>query len=199
MNVKISSQHTFLAGFWWDNNLEFNHYTVDIDMLTATADVVEQNIAFLRLRYILEDTMTNVVFVNQDDESAVEQLKSAGIAVAVLPEDPVDQVIGMALHAKLSAVVENRIVIRAVRLKSVKGDNIVYEHSDVEFNPLFSQSGWWSTADPEDTETVETADRVTVITAGRRWRDLELSWSADTETDSSENVVMFGEFRRDED
>jgi len=30
MNVKISSQHKFLAGFWWNNRLEFNYYTVDV-------------------------------------------------------------------------------------------------------------------------------------------------------------------------
>lgn len=198
MNVKISSRHNFLAGFWWDDSLEFNSYTLDIDMTTATADIIEQNIAFLRLRYIIEDTLSNVVFINQQETEAIENLKAAGVCVAVLPEDPVDQIVGMALHSKLSSVVEDRIVIRAVRLQSIKGDNIVYEHSDNELNPLFEQYGWWSTTDPEDTETTESSDHVTVITSSRRWRDLDMAWMSDVDTESSENVVVFGEFRRDE-
>ena len=201
MNVKISSQHKFLAGFWWNTRLEFNYYTVDVDMLTATVDIVEQNIAFLRLRYIIEDTLSDIVFINQTEIDTIRSMKQAGIRVAVLPEDPVDQIVGMVLHTKLSLVVEDRIIIRGIRLQSVKGDDIVYEHNEVEFNPFFDRHGWWSTIDPADTETVDTPNNVTAITAARRWRDLGMSWIEDSNIDLTKtgNVVVFGEVRRDED
>lgn len=199
MNVKLSSQHTMLAGFWWDNALNFNNYTVHIDLLTATSDVIEQNIAFLRLRYILEDTLSDVVFVNQTETDVIDRCRAAGIQVAVLPEDPVDQIVGMALHAKLSAVVEDRLIVRAVRLSSSRGDNIVYEHSDAESNLLFDQSGWWSTVDPEDTVSIGVRDKSSVITSRRRWQELDLSWFCDTDSTAKENVVVFGEFQRNED
>jgi len=199
MNVKLSSQHTVLAGFWWDNTLNFNNYTVNIDMLTATNDVVEQNIAFLRLRYILENTLSDVVFINQEETDVIKRCLDAGIQVAVLPEDPVDQIVGMALHAKLSAVVEDRLVIRAVRLSSNRGDDIIYEHSEAEFNLLFEQPGWWSTMDPVDTENTGAVDKSSVITSRRRWQELDLSWFSDTDSATKENVVVFGEFQRNED
>lgn len=199
MNVKLSSQHTVLAGFWWGNALNFNSYTVHVDMLTATGDVVEQNIAFLRLRYILENTLSDVVFVNQEETDVIDKCLDTGIRVAVLPEDPVDQIVGMALHAKLSAVVEDRLIIRAVRVSSSRGDNIVYEHSDAEFNLLFDQPGWWSTVDPVDTENTGTVDKASVIASRRRWQELELSWPSDTDSVAKENVVVFGEFQRNED
>lgn len=198
MNVKITSRHELLAGFWW-SQLEFNRYQIEIDLLTATRDIVEQNIAFLRMRYIIEDALANVVFVQHTETEVIESLTQAGVQVAVTPEEPVDQIIGMILHSKLSAVTEGRVIVRSVRLSSTKGDDIVYEHDDAEFNPLMEQAGWWSNLEPDDVETVGDDDRISVITAGRHWRDLDMPWSETEESDSTENVVVFGEFRRDED
>jgi hypothetical protein len=201
MNVKLSSQHKLLAGFWWNNRLEFNYYTIDIDMLTATADIVEQNVAFLRMRYIVEDTLSDIVFINQTEIDTIHDMKQAGIRVAILPEDPVDQVVGMILHTKLNLVGEDRIIIRGIRLQSIKGDGIVYEHNEVEFNPFFNQPGWWCTIDPEDTETIDSPSNITAITATRRWRDLGMTWSNDINVNSTDtgNVVVFGGSKKDED
>jgi len=202
MNVKISSNHEFLAGFWIPDELEFNHYTVNIDMLTATNDVLEQNIAFLRLRHILEVTLSNVIFVAASDTDRIELFESADLRVAVTPTEPVDQIIGMILHAKLGAVLDGRIQIRSIKLSSVKGDGIVYEHDDAEYNPLMSETGWWTNNDPDDIKTVGAVD-VTSITSARRWRELELQWpisSNDAESTSEDagNVVVFGNFHKDE-
>jgi hypothetical protein len=199
MNVKISSQHKFLAGFWFDSQLNFNHYTVEVDMLTATPDILEQNVAFLRIRYILEDALSDVVFINHDETDAIDAMINSGMSVAITPEEPVDQIIGMLIHSKLSTVTQNRVIIRSVRVSSVRGDNIIYEHDDAEFNPLMATDGWWSSLDPDDIRTIGIDDQISVIAANRHWRDLELGWIDTEETESTENIVVFGEFRRDED
>jgi len=205
MNVRISTEHKFLAGFWWAGELSLNHYQIKVDMTTATEDVVEQNTAFLRLRHIIESTLDNTIFINYNETDVIENYRRAGIKLALLPEDPVDQIVGMVLHSKLSTVMENRIMIRCLRLSSVKGDNVVYEHGDVEYNPFYKTAGWWGDLDPDNTENTGSTDpmqiNLTTVSANRHWRDLGLGWdSEENENDQVEgNILVFNGFKRDAD
>lgn len=200
MNVKISSKHKFLAGFWWNNQLFFNHYMLDIDMTTATADIIDQNIAFLRLRYMIEDVFEDIVFIEQNEHDAIDQLESVGLKLAILPIDPVDQIVGMMLQCKFEAVLEGKILIRSVKLSSVRGDDIVYESDHTEYNALAGQSGWWNMLDPDDTTTIEDVAVSRQLNSRKRWREMSMEWSEEStaDVDESENVLVFKDKPRDE-
>lgn len=203
MNVKISTQHKLLAGFWWNNELTFNHYKIKVDMLTVTPDVVEQNIAFLRLRHIIEETLDSVIFINQSETDAIEKFTQANLRLALVPEDPVDQIIGMLLHSKLSAVMEEKILIRSLQVSSVKGDDVEYYQDDLEYNPFFKTAGWWGDRSPDDPQNTGSADpmqhNLSLIAADRRWREIGLGWDEVAEDDDDiGNVLVFKEFKKDE-
>lgn len=205
MNVKISTQHKLLAGFWWNDELTFNHYKIKVDMLTVTPDVVEQNIAFLRLRHIVEETLDGAIFINQTETDTIEKFNQANLKLALVPEDPVDQIIGMLLHSKLSAVMEEKILIRSLTVSSVKGDEVEYHHDDIEVNPFYNTAGWWGDRSPDNLQNTGSDDvmqhNLSLIAADRRWRELGLGWDEaddDYEADGG-NVLVFGEFKKHED
>lgn len=198
MNVKISCNLTFPAGIWWDDSLIMNTYNLRIHMITVASDPANQNIALDRVKYMIDTVFTDVVFVNQSEQTQIELLTAAGIPTAVLPEDPVDQVIGMMLHSKLNAVMEGQMIIRVLELSSSAGDDITYEHAMHEENTLFETPGWWNTVEPECSDSKENSTDLVLIPPGQIWRELNLVWQKQPSAADKENVVVFAEFRNDQ-
>ena len=201
MNVKIGYTSHFIAGVWWDSRLIMSTYTVTFKMITATDSPVDTNTALDRLKYMVEEYLTDSVFVKETDTDQIALLRSAGIKTIAVPEEPVDQIIGMMLYSKISAVMQGAIVLRSVLVSSTAGDDVVYEHDSSESMAPFDQPGWW--AEPTPTCEVETRpehnDKIFVLSTANQWRDLGLEWISDTDDDQDSNVLVFTEFRNDKD
>ena len=201
MNAKITYQTDFLAGVVWENTLLMNHYYLELDFITNTADPVDQNVALLRIRHILEDRLTDSYFVRQDDQDTIERLQLASAKVSELPEDPVDQVIGMILFNKISAITEEKLIMKTLKIKSQLGDSIIYEHDsdDAEF---FAGDGWWNHPGPHCSDFVPMAldsiENLRIIYNAKQWRELNMYWNSDGPVaGESGNVVIFDEHKKD--
>jgi len=201
MNVKIGYTSHFIAGVWWDSRLIMSTYTVTFKMITATDSAQDTNTALDRLRYMVEEYLVDTVFIKDTDQEQIALLKAAGIKIIALPEEPVDQIIGMMLYSKLSAVMEGCMLIRSIMLSSTAGDDVIYEHDAQESAAPFDQPGWWSEPTPAcETESQQPSnDTVFVLNAVNQWRDLGLQWINDVESDQDSNVLVFTEFRNDKD
>jgi hypothetical protein len=202
MNVKIGYTSHFIAGVWWDSRLIMSTYTVTFKMITATDSAQDTNTALDRLRYMVEEYLVDTVFIKDTDQEQIALLKAAGIKTIALPEEPVDQIIGMMLYSKLSAVMEGCMLIRSIMLSSTAGDDVIYEHDAQESVAPFNQPGWWSEPTPvcESESQQPSNDTVFVLNAVNQWRDLGLQWVSDTEDDADDsNVLVFAEFRNDKD
>jgi hypothetical protein len=201
MNVKLGYNLRLTAGIWWDGRLIMNNYDVTFKMLTVSSDHENQNIALDRLRYMADQCFTDTVFVCETEQDQIAKLHAAGIKITVLPEDPVDQIIGMMLFAKMNAIMEGNIVVRSVMLSSTVGDDVIYEHDHTEEIIPFHSPGWW--LDPEPTHEfrseVEDADSVLLIASGTLWREVDLDWNSDPAGTDAENVLVFAEFKNDKD
>jgi hypothetical protein len=201
MNVKIGYTTQFIAAVWWDGRLIMSTYNVTFKMITAGMDPANTNTALDRLKYMIEEYLVDCVFVKDTETDQIKRLKSAGIKVIVMPEEPVDQIIGMMLYSKISAVMEGHMLIRSVMLSSTAGDNVIYEHDQSESLTPFDQPGWWNSTDPTcEQETKRNLEKVFVITAMNQWRDLGLEW-IDVDNNHAEdgNILVFTEFRNDKD
>ena len=201
MNVKIGYTSHFIAGVWWDSRLIMSTYTVTFKMITATDSAQDTNTALDRLRYMVEEYLVDTVFIKDTDQEQIALLTAAGIKTIALPEEPVDQIIGMMLYSKLSAVMEGCMLIRSIMLSSTAGDDVIYEHDAQESVAPFNQPGWWSEPTPVcESESQQPAnDTVFVLNAVNQWRDLGLQWVSDVELDQDSNVLVFTEFRNDKD
>jgi len=202
MNVKIGYTSHFIAGVWWDDHLIMSTYTATFKMITATDSPVDTNTALDRLKYIVEEYLPDSVFINENDTDQIELLQAAGIKTIAMPEEPVDQIIGMMLYSKINAVMDGRILLRSVMLSSTAGDDVIYEHDLSESTAPFDEPGWWTqptpTCEPETKHNAET--NLFVLSTTNPWRDLGLEWIGDTDSEiDTGNVLVFTEFRNDKD
>jgi hypothetical protein len=201
MNVKISYTTQFIAAVWWNGKLIMSNYDVTFKLITAGMDPANTNTALDRLKYMVEEYLIDAVFVNHADIDQIKKLKAAGIKVVVMPEEPVDQIIGMMLYSKISAVMEGHMLVRSVMLSSTAGDSVVYEHDNTESVAPFDQPGWWNSTDPHcEIQAKRNPEKVFVIAATNQWRDLGLEWiDNDNKHNEDGNVLVFTEFKKNED
>jgi hypothetical protein len=202
MNVKIGCTLRLTAGAWFNDHLIMNNYTITLKLLTITTDHTNQNIALDRVKYLVEQCLTDTVFICDSEDDQIELLRAAGIGVTVLPEEPVDQVIGMALFSKFNAIMEGNMLVRSILLSSEAGDDIIYEHDSAEDNHPFENSGgWWNNHEP--THALESApgqpDTLVILPVGKLWREVGLEWDAGTDVETQENILVFAEFKNDKD
>ena len=171
MNVRLKYSLNFVAGTWFEQELLMCNYTVKLDLLTQSMDPADQNTAIERVRWFIENQLHSAVLVNQADSERAEVFYDVGFNVITLPEEPVDQVLGIVLHSKLNAIMEGRISVTTITISSDTG-GIEYVHSDNEVTDLLGESGWWFEPTPlcHDLD-IEDQDPET------EWKDIDLAWN----------------------
>lgn len=197
MNVRLQYDLDFMAGIYYEDSLQLNQYTVSLSMITKTTDADQTNIAMNRIKCFVWSELEHTVFINQIHQEKAEMMSLLGINVTTLPEDPVDQIIGMMLYCKLNAVMEDRMTITDLDIQSTLGDQVWYLHSEEDGLGPFAESGWWSLPSIQH-ETIEhepvSQNVVKVTTTG--WQDYGLEWP--DEVKHTANTVVFANFPRNE-
>jgi hypothetical protein len=141
------------------------------------------------------------VFINGNNLERCELLSRAGVRLTTLPEEPVDQVVGIMLHCKLNAITEDRMVITQTEISSELGENIAYLHDDDEQLGPLSGTGWWRDSDVShcDRQLIST-DNVVTMNFNRSWRELNLQWTQESSVIDVEhdNKLVFADFQKDD-
>jgi hypothetical protein len=198
MNVRLQYDLEFLAGIYYEDQLQMNRYTVSLNLLTKTKDSVSTNIALDRVKAFVHGALESTVFINQDNQERAEFMQMMGIRVTTLPEEPVDQIIGMMLYYKLNAIMEERMAVTGLDISSTLGDSVWYQHDEEDMSGPFAQDGWWHRASMQH-ETIdresEPGNVVKVVSTG--WHELNLEWPENS-APASDNTVVFAKFGPDE-
>jgi hypothetical protein len=181
MNVRLQYDVEFLAGIYYDDRLQINKYDVSMNLLTKTKDAASTNIAMERLKAFVFEELSSTVFINQSNMERAEFLQMTGVNITTLPEEPVDQIVGMMLYYKLNAIMEDRMVITGLDISSALGDGVWYQHDEEDSAGPFAKDGWWheSSTQHETIEPQAVADNVVkVISTG--WYEMGLDWPENT-------------------
>jgi hypothetical protein len=198
MNVRLQYDLDFLAGIYYEDRLQMNQYTISLNLLTKTKDSVSTNIALDRVKAFVHGALESTVFINQANMERAEFMQMMGINVTTLPEEPVDQIIGMMLYYKLNAVMEDRMVVTGLDLSSTLGDGVWYQHDEEDVPGPFGAEGWWHQANMQH-ETIERdpepGNIVKVMSTG--WYELNLEWPENIVPPSA-NTVVFANFPKNE-
>lgn len=199
MNVRLKYEMAWRAGVWFENRLQMNNYQVTLDLTTVSQDQEEHIVCLNRIKHFVYVELDSTVFINQKDTVAAKALATAGIKITPLPEEPIDQVVGMILFNKLNAITEGRVVVRAIDICSDLGDNIHYLHSDAELSTIDFGAGWWNDASPVH-NNFKLPGQKNVVRLNRMptWKDFDLDWhsEADYETTPMSTILKFN---KDED
>ena len=199
MNVKLKKTFDFSAGLVYNTDFTVNFYTVTITMTTMASDSMQQNVAYERLKYWFDQVMFNSIIM-RDNEPKLAEWFATDQRIILLPEQPVDQLLGIVLFSKLNAIVENVFVINELEISSAVGDEVCYIHNENEFvlTEALNNPGWWSDPGPTWVTNLNKRHNNKVIKLRRvpEWKDVELDWNqADSEI---ANTVLFVDFPRND-
>ncbi len=197
MNVRLQYDLDFVAGIYYDNLLQLNQYSVSLNLVTKTTDAEQTNIAMNRIKCFVWSELENTVFINQAAKEKAEMMSLLGINVTTLPEEPVDQIVGMMLYCKLNAIMEGRMVITSLDIQSTLGDQVWYLHDEEDALGPFSNDGWWNYPSVQH-ETIEidpVAENVVKVTT-TGWHEYGLEWPE--EVKHTANTVVYANFPRNE-
>ena len=197
MNVRLRKRFDWCSGMVYQGKFAANFYRAELSMITRTSDHHEQNTAYDRMKFWMYDVMANSIIMHAQD-TAVRQWQDTGARVLCLPEPPVDQIVGMMLHTKLNAIMENRIQIHDIEIASTEGDDMVYHHAEDEGLGELSETGWWNDSRPIWFADTPKRSANKVVTLGRtpEWSDHDLAWNTDPDQDTS---VVFANFKNNND
>ena len=198
MIVRLQYDLDFLAGVYYEDQLHMNRYTVSLNLLTKTNDSASTNVALDRAKAFVYGALESTVFINQANTEKSELMQMMGINVTTLPEEPVDQIIGMMLYYKLNAVMEERMTVTGLDIASSLGDNVWYQHDEEDVAGPFAADGWWHRASMQH-ESIESdpepGNIVKVTSTG--WYELNLEWPEAT-APTTANTVVFANFPKNE-
>lgn len=180
MNVKLDWHSDFLGICAYDDKIFPNHFHVDLHMVTQTEDARHQNIAFDRMKVIVNELFAHSIFVSHTNPLMKKLSEIYPEKMVVLPEEAYDQVVGIALYCKINAVLEKVITCNRVRISSKFGEHVWYEFETGDAMGPFSQATklkgrrkkvtpWWHRS---DLMTFDAQGDITVTS----WEDLELGW-----------------------
>lgn len=197
MNVYLKKQLQFSTGLVYRDQFQINSYDVILKILTVSTDHDEQNIAYERMKYWIDYILQDSVLIDEHSEK-LPAYQETGQRLIVIPEEPVDQLIGIMLYLKINAIMEKRMVITEVELSSAVGEDISYTHiAGEELGPL-GVDGWWSDSRPvwSWTKKKQTEDKVIEMDRMPEWGDLDLDWATE---DKEKSTVVFADFSRNDD
>jgi hypothetical protein len=201
MNVRLRYSTVFTAGIFYADQMRMNNYQVKLHLTTNSEEGDDHNIALDRIKYFIHNQLSSTVFINSAELEQCRAFASAGIKITTLPEEPLDQVIGIMLYCKLNAMLEDRMVIDEVEICSELGENIVYLHNEQEALGPFESAGWWQEPDSVhcDLNLFDSEKIVALHHLGTGWRDLGLNWDNSVIIDiNNDDKVVFADFAKDE-
>jgi hypothetical protein len=194
MTVRLQYNLEFLGAVYFAEELQLNAYQVNLNLVTNTKDVVKINVAMERLKTFVNSELANAVYIRQDQVDLAGIMQMVGANIVTLPEEPVDQIIGMMLYCKLNAIMEDVILVTSIDISSSLGDGVWYQHDDEDGLGPFATDGWWnlSTVQHESLPQPETDSKVVEVLPNA-WAEYGLLWPEQI-TVSKEHSVVYANF-----
>ena len=197
MNVSLQYNIDFMGAIYYDGRIQLTSYSVSLQMLTASSQAVITNIAMERIKAFIMGELDNVIFINREHEAQAELLQAVGGNVCTLPDEPVDQIIGIMLYCKLNAITEGQLLVTKLDISSSLGDEVWYQHdADDNLGP-FAGEGWWHlrSCQKETLEPAETPDNVVKVEL-TGWQEYGLEWPEEKKEKAAK--VVYPDFKKHE-
>lgn len=199
MNVRLQYNLEFSGAIHIDGALRINQYQVNLNLETQSADRAAINVAMDRLKCFVNLELADAVFVNQQERDLCELLQMIGANVVSLPDDPVDQIIGLMLFCKLNAIMEGVMAITALDICSNLGDNVWYEHTEEDAVGPLAAPGWWHNSGTVHNDLTESENTDKVVKVLHPWAEYGLLWpEAVDKIKENEHTVVYAKFPRHE-
>jgi len=202
MSIKLQYDLEFQAGIYLDDRLQLNSYMINLQLCTNTTNTAQINIAIARLKCFVYVELADTVFINRGVDGHGEMLSALGVNVTTLPEDPIDQIVGIMLYCKLNAIMEGRVTVTSLHISSKLGDGVWYQYDEEDKLGVFSADNWWhlSSVQHNSIDQDILPDNV-VHVEPNAWIEYGLMWpeAEPVPANQTANTVVFANFSKNED
>ena len=199
MNVRLQYNLEFSGAIHIDGVLQLNQYQVNLNLETQSVDRAAINVAMDRLKCFVNLELADAVFVNQNQPDLCELLDLIGANVVSLPDEPVDQIVGLMLFCKLNAVMEGVMAVTALDICSKLGDDVWYEHTEEDAVGPFNAEGWWHDSGPVHNTLVQNENTDKVVKVLHPWAEYGLLWPEVVDkSQEKEHTGVYAKFPRHE-
>jgi hypothetical protein len=187
---------SFLGGVYFDDRLQLNSYSINLQLLTLHNSSSVINVAMDRIKAFVLSELNNVVFFSEACSDQAELFHDLGTNICILPVEPLDQVIGMMLYCKLNAITEDKLTITSLDISSSLSDEIWFTHNEDESIGPFEHDGWWHQKNFQKHTLNNTVLDNVVKVESTSWHEYGLAWPE--ENKNSSNTVVFAKFSKNE-
>lgn len=187
--TSIEYKYDFKAGIHLSGQLWFNHFVLELELFPSTDNEMDQNTAFDRMHFVINDIISRSVFVNENDTDSILKIAHADIPVLTVPDPgPIDQVLQFVITSKLSAVIEGTFYIGKTKISSEIGNGVTYvynydeEDEDEETRTSIvneSPLSWWNDSEPRFV-TLSEQSELDEFVAAQTWEMMGLLWEEDS-------------------
>jgi hypothetical protein len=179
----------------YDDTLLPNQYTLTVDFNITTDNGDEQNIAFDRIKYLVDSVLQDAIFCSIDDEKTGYFQSNFKQKIVTFPVPPQDLAVASVLFAKIRSIVDGRLDIEAVKIQSSQGDNVSINFTEefaedgtmLDSHELIKAAGktpWWYRDDCGTADFVsfnEASKELTFVVDVTGWEDTGLTWPSENE------------------
>jgi len=186
MNAKIGCDLEFSAIIVNADKIYPNNFKLSLNLITATEDNYQQNVAYQRIMFLIEEIVNNSIIVTTENpilEDITDIFNNNHFMI--LPDEPYDQVLGYILFNKISAIMEERLIIDNLIISS-NLNNIKYTID--EFNEFEEDEEliehWWDRSD------ISCSDDPNEIECNISWEDIDMEWEEPTDEEEPTEIVF---------
>lgn len=188
MNVNLQKTFDFQCGVVYQNQFIINNYSATFDIVTQSEVLIENNIAYERIKYWINHVVNNSIVISRHSEK-LQQWIDTDSRLLAFPEEPVDQLMGIMLSIKLNCICQGRLLVSHVSISSDQGDNMIYLHEyDDPVGPM-AEDSWWNDSSPawQVSSNKSRGRKVIALDRTMDWKDLDLGWD---EPEKNNTVVI---------
>jgi hypothetical protein len=193
MNTRIERNFDFQAAVYFNDSFTLNLYNLKIKMIVATDVIREQVIALDRIKCFLAESLQDCVFIESTEKKSIEKFKDAGIKICTLPEEPYDQIVGIAMLLKLNSITEGKIIIEEITIGSRLNDDVrMIFNKDEPIGP-FASTGWWYNASPSINDLIfhSKKEKIVKLPKSNEWVDYNLLWEEKVDVPLKESNQIY--------
>lgn len=193
MSTRIERNFDFQAAVYFQDSYTLNLYTLKLNMNVVTDCIREQNVALERIKCFLSECLQDGVFIRSSEKKAIEKFRDAKLKICTLPEEPYDQIIGIAILIKLNSITEGKISIEEITIGSRLNDDVRMIFSKEEPVGPFANNGWWqkSNTSINDLSKDNKKEKIVKLTKPNDWIDYNLLWEERLESLMKEPKKIF--------
>jgi len=190
MTTRVKREFSFLAGIWLEGEYQIGMYSFTLFFEIVTDDPYEQSVALERMKYFIDEVVTNSIFIEVSDKKAIDTFIGLGIKVGVLPLDPYDQALAIALLLKLNAITEDKMNITHITFKSQLSDDVEYLIDiEDEFESFIGKDNWWNDSGSNlNNKKSNKKDKIVKLHKDNEWTELDLGWKHVCKPEASEII-----------